>query len=395
MNELKDCESNSADTLETKTGGEICCPIVEESEVLPASLIGQKMIAIVSAAVIIACVAVNVVAHMSEEVVEEPENEPAVVVRFSEHPLPEIAAVEVRTEPVWSEHEGFSIERNEHFIGWIRIGDTIVNYPVVLKTDEHYTASGYTESSWYYLRRDFDGRYFLPGSLFIDRSTPIRDTRRPDNTVIYGHNMQTRVHYGTKFAYLMNYYDNFVETYLEHPTLQFTTIYDDMEDERNTYLIFAGALMNTEGRDGQVFDYFRRVRFDNTGRWGNSRDEFYDFIGNVLDRSMFITDVDLEFGDEIITLSTCNYPLGRDISTRYAFFARRLRPGEDLSALDLEAAHLNPSPLMFDTWYRRRGGSWEGRGWDTALVRGFDEWLSEMPDWCSTRPIPRAPGLYD
>jgi hypothetical protein len=317
-------------------------------------------------------------------------------------------------EPFWTEHtcirtnSVFSTERNEHFIGWFQLGELRVNEPVVQKTDEQYAASGATPS--YYLNRTFDGRAGSDlGTMFVDRRTPIVDSRRPDNMVIYGHNIPNIPN--RKFAFLINYYTNFLETYRNYPTFQFTTIYSEVDDPRNTYLIFAGTYVNVHYEHGQVFDYFRRRFFDDNGRWGNARDEFFDFIGNVMDRSNFVTDVDIQFGDEIVTLSTCHRPLdrlGSRVNSRYALFARRLRPGEDLSSLNIEAAHLNPSPLYFDEFYARMGGEWEGRGWNTSLVRGFDEWLAGNPrtpwsvdpngddfNWCSTRPVPRGEGWFE
>jgi sortase B len=353
-----------------------------------SSVLVQRIVQVACCLVIAACVVVNVVmlGDNESEVYPPPEPPPpppilSIDLSDEDTLLAELDSLFV-TEPVWTEYGEYSIERNEHLIGWIRLGNTIVDYPVVQKTWEQYQESGYL--GFYYLYRNFDGvfRAGSRGTLFVDRHTPISDGRRPDNTVIYGHNMRA----GVKFAYLVNYYENFYYVYRKDPTIQFVTIYDEIEDVRNTYKIFAGILVNTEGRHGMVFDYFRRRTFDDNGRWGNSRDEFYDFMGNVLDRSTFYTGVDVQYGDEIMTLSTCIFPLGDAVDTRYAVFARRLRPGED-PIVDVDAAWRNPSPLYFDAWYNVRGGSWGGRTWDTSLVPGFDEWLTGNPDWCSTRPV--------
>jgi sortase B len=351
-----------------------------------ASGFPRSIVQIVSAAVIVVCVIVNIAVSgdtdnsQTIEPVPEP-TPPLLSIGLDSETLSEIDPLFV-SQPAWSVWGDYSVERNDDLVAWIQLGDTIVDYPVVQKTWSQYAESGY--EGWYYLYRDFDRvfRYGSRGTLFVDRHTPIVDSRRPDNTVIYGHNMIA----GTKFAYLVNYYQNFYYVYRKDPTIQFVTIYDEKDDVRNTYKIFAGMLVNTQDKDGMVFDYFRRWNFNDDGRWGNSHDEFFDFIGNVMDRSNFYTEVDLRYGDEILTMSTCLWPLGRDnVDSRYALFARRVRPGED-PTVDVDAAWINPSPLYFDAWYRIRGGSWRGRSWDTSLVEGFDEWLAANPDWCSTQP---------
>jgi sortase B len=163
----------------------------------------------------------------------------------------------------------------------------------------------------------------------------------------------------------INYYRN-------HPVINFSTLYED-----NTYKIFAVVFAHTENTgETDVFDYHR---------WRDFPDEetFFTFITNVLDRSGFYTDVDIEYGDEILTLSTCYYPLGLEFDSRVAVFARRLRDGES-SEVNVDAAYMNPSPLYFDYYYSRywgrRSNSWAGRNWDTSKVKGLDEWLAKRGD---------------
>jgi sortase B len=255
--------------------------------------------------------------------------------------LPALAqSVNTQILPQWQQLH----QHNSDFVGWLRLGDTVIDYPVVQYTD-----------NIYYLNRDFNRNQHLYGTLFIDWHTPVVDSRRPDNTVIYGHNMNS----GAKFAHLMRYYTpRFgLDAYINNPTIDFSTIYDN---DRNTYKIFAAMFVNTCPTHGEVFNYFRQ-------RFFNSSDEFFDFIGKVMDRSVFYTEVDLQYGDEIMTLSTCYFPLGND-TDRFVVFARRLRVGED-PAVDTSTAYINPDPLYFDYYYRVRGGSWGGRNWDASLVK--------------------------
>jgi sortase B len=253
-------------------------------------------------------------------------------------------------QPQWLER----FEENNDLVGWLRIGDTIVDYPVV--------HSGCNE---HYLKHNFNGRRHFDGTLFLDGSTPMINTRRPDNSVIYGHNLNN----GRKFAYLMGYFTtpngkrNLDTAYNKNPTLEFINIFCD--EGRDTYKIFAAMFINSSWNDGHVWNYFVERVFEN-------EDDFFGFAGNAMDRSVFYTEVDLQYGDELMTLSTCYYPFG-GTTDRFVVFARRVRPGED-PTVDVSKAYINESPLYFDLWYRRRGGSWGGRNWDTSLVKGFDEW---------------------
>ena len=66
---------------------------------------------------------------------------------------------------------------NDDIIGWIKIGDTYINYPILQEETEEY-----------YLRKDIYKKYSVSGSIFVDSTT------NPDfedyNTSIYGHNMK-------------------------------------------------------------------------------------------------------------------------------------------------------------------------------------------------------------
>lgn len=247
-------------------------------------------------------------------------------------------------------------EKNNDFIGWIQIDGLPIDYPVVQAEDNSY-----------YLNRNFDGEYYVNGSIFADYRAEFTTRTRPDNIVLYGHNMIT----GPSFAKVTEYCPwkyggSSLDQYIKSPTLNFNTIWD----QDGTYKIFAAMFVNTQSKHGEVFNYHRVHNFANDG-------EFYDYIGKVMDRSLFYTDVDLEYGDELITLSTCYYPLGKDANTRFVLFARRVRDGES-AEVDTSKAYVNPSPLYFDYYYQVWGGSWAGRNWDASLVKGFDEYIKEQ-----------------
>ena len=99
-------------------------------------------------------------------------------------------------------------EINKNVIGWIRIDDTNINYPI-LKDDDNLT----------YLTHTFDNNYNKNGSIFTLNSKPFEEKI----TNIYGHNMKS----GLMFSNLKKYMNkNFL---LEHQNFE---IYTKNQDYR-------------------------------------------------------------------------------------------------------------------------------------------------------------------
>ena len=84
------------------------------------------------------------------------------------------------------EKYGAIFEKNEDFIGWIKIDGTNIDYPVV------YTP-GNTEE---YIHKSFEGNYAFAGTLFTDGNCMISPDRVSDNIIIYGHNMKNDSMFG-------------------------------------------------------------------------------------------------------------------------------------------------------------------------------------------------------
>lgn len=232
--------------------------------------------------------------------------------------------------------------------GWIKLTGTLINYPVVRADDNDY-----------YLTHNVDGNYSISGSIFSSYRNTWDGT--DDNIVLFGHNMNA----GTYFSYLVHYVPNDWSTeplafYKVHPTIQLAT----PDGKNETYKIFAGMLVNTQEECGEVFNYIDKTKFYSAG-------DFNNFILDVMDRSWFFTDVDLTYGDDILTMSTCYWPLGRYVcDTRWVVLARRVRDGES-NDVDTTVAKRNYNPKLFEYWYKARGGSWKGRTWDTSKLLSY------------------------
>jgi len=264
--------------------------------------------------------------------------------------------------PVMSKYEE-KYKENEDLLGWIKVDGTPIDYPVMQ-----------AEDNFYYLYREFDGVETKKGSIFADSKCTFTSRTRPANTILYGHNISD----GSMFAKLTEYYPwkhgaATLSQYTNYPTVQFDTIW-----EEGTYKIFAAIYVNTMEEHGEVFKYYKQRTIRNEG-------QFYEYIAKIMDRSVFYTDVDLEYGDELLTLSTCYYPLGKEVDSRFVVFARRVREGES-AEVDTSKAYINTSPLYFDYYYKVNGGSWAGRKWDTSKVKGFDDYLKDFPNSGAAEP---------
>ncbi len=241
------------------------------------------------------------------------------------------------------------IEKNPDTKAWIKITGTGVNNVVVQGEDNDY-----------YLKHDFNGNESPSGTVYSSYLNTWDGN--DDNTILFGHNMFN----GEFFSYLVNYLPNDtsrepIAFYKVHPTIMMAT----PDGGSETYKIFAGMLINTQPEYGEVFNFVNKTRFATV-------DDFNRFILDVMDRSWFFTDVDITYGDELLTLSTCCWPLGRKIDTRWVMLARKVRPGES-EEVDVTKAYRNYQPRLFEYYYGLLGTHWAGSVWDKKKLLSYAE----------------------
>jgi sortase B len=247
-------------------------------------------------------------------------------------------------------------EENPEFVGWVTI-DPIINYPVAQSTDNEY-----------YTKHNFSKVPTLNGTIFADYENQFGPGLRSPNTIIYGHNLRTKY----LFMPLVNYrtpsvFDSFVKNHL---TITFDTLYD-----RGTYKIFAAFVLNESDVLGEVFEYWKHVDFD-------SKDEFDGYVAECLDRSYFYTGVDLQYGDELIALSTCDFSLysyGDTAMLRMLVVGRRVRENE--SPIVDPAGFIDNSGYdengrikrkLYRNYYNDYGVEWAGRNWDESYIKDYN-----------------------
>ena len=139
----------------------------------------------------------------------------------------------------------------------------------------------------YYLDHDFNRQKNKNSLPFLDYRCSIDEPTT--NRIVYGHNMKN----GSMFNSLMIYKD---QTYYKaHPVIQFDTLY-----EKGEYEIVAVFLSKVYRKDEDVFKYYQFVNAE-------TQTEFDSFIENIKQLSLYKTDVNTQYGDQLITLSTCEY----------------------------------------------------------------------------------------
>lgn len=165
-------------------------------------------------------------------------------------------------------------EQNSDFVGWISTPGTNINYPVMQTID----------NPNYYLKRSFEKQYSDYGVPYVQENC---DLELSDNSVIYGHHMNN----GSMFADLCKYADE--DFYREHKTIHFDTLSGFGEYE-------IVAVFKTVAYSEQGFKYYHFTRAD-------SAEDFDAYIAKCKELSLYDTGVSAEYGDRLITLSTCEY----------------------------------------------------------------------------------------
>ncbi len=225
------------------------------------------------------------------------------------------------------------LEVNPYVVGWLSIDGSTIDDPVV-----------YTPGSQnYFLHRALDGKQSEKGTFFI----AVDWEEGYNNTLIYGHNMKDGSGFGALPAFADEQYG------LSHSKIRFDTLYEDREydllavfyshieeeeletdgDRTDRDRMIAEkslAKLKEEGiemseaeltvkdldltRDFGGVDIYRQEKDEDNGRFRyyyytdlSDRNDFDYYVSNVMERRLYDTGVTAEWGDDLLTLSTCSY----------------------------------------------------------------------------------------
>lgn len=183
------------------------------------------------------------------------------------------------------------LNMNKDLIGWLKIADINIDYPVMQAEDNSY-----------YLDHNFENKYDKNGCLFLDYQCDV--INRNTNLIIYGHNMLS----GNMFGNLDKYSSE--DYYKEHPKFEFDTIY-----EKGAYEIVYVFRSKIYNEDDVVFKYYQFLDVQ-------SEKEFNSNMAEMAKISLYDTGITPEYGDELLTLSTCDY---QENNGRFVIVARKIQ----------------------------------------------------------------------
>lgn len=155
------------------------------------------------------------------------------------------------------------LEINKDIIGWIKIENTNINYPILQDND-----------NLKYLKHSYNGSYNSNGSIFTLNNEPFND----NITTIYGHNMKN----GIMFSELSKYMNKkFLD---EHSTI---TIYTKEENYNATIFSCYSIGVHQEENNIKLLDFENEIEY-----YKKASKYSIDNIGKI---------------KKIIKLSTCSY----------------------------------------------------------------------------------------
>lgn len=219
---------------------------------------------------------------------------------------------------------------NPDVVGWLSIPGTNVSYPILQRREP--------DGNEFYLERNIKMQKAKAGSIFMDFRNNFdyvvdgkKELENSDNLVVYGHNMHDYSMFGSLKHYVNNIY-----YYGEHPIVELNSNY-----KKYKYKIFGFIIVDIEDETETKFDYWNQLDFDDERA-------FYDYVNEIKRRTIRLNDVDIKYGDELLTLSTCNSTFSNG---RLVVFARKLRDGEDLME-GTQTSIKNPNIKWPNSYYK-------------------------------------------
>ena len=170
--------------------------------------------------------------------------------------------------------------KNKKLIGWLKIADNntgkvFIDLPVMQTIDNEY-----------YLTHNVNQEKDRNGALFLDKDCDVIE--RSTNLIVYGHHMRS----GRMFGKLDDYESE--KFYKKHSTIQFDTIY-----EKGTYEVMYVFRSKVFREEEVVFKYYQFIDC-------YSEQEFESNMAEMAALSLYDTGVTAEYGDQLLTLSTCD-----------------------------------------------------------------------------------------
>lgn len=186
------------------------------------------------------------------------------------------------------------LSKNSETVGWLKIEDTMIDTPVVQTSDNSK-----------YLNTGFDGSWNERGVPFLDYQYVWGQSR---NAVIYGHSgFRQSSGIRVPFDDLHNYANN-PEYYGQHSVIYF---YRPADKGGNAIYQIFSVIQVESNTDYRQLDF-------------TDEESFVAYFTALKDASQVKTNITINPGDEIITLSTCTHESQFE-DGRLAVIAKRIK----------------------------------------------------------------------
>lgn len=167
--------------------------------------------------------------------------------------------------------------QNSDMVGWIKIDGTNINYPVMHTPNE----------PDYYLNHDFYKNQSVYGCPYVQANCDVNTPS--DNVIIYAHHMND----GSMFANLELFRSK--DFWKSHKKISFDTL-----DKKASYDILAVFAVPVDESDKNTFKFYEFVN-------AYDPDHYVKFVSRCKALSFYDTGVSAKYGDNLLTLSTCEY----------------------------------------------------------------------------------------
>lgn len=161
---------------------------------------------------------------------------------------------------------------NNDIVAYLKIEDTNISYPIMQTKN----------NANYYLKRNFYKQYSSLGTPYLAENCEINVS---DNLLIHGHHINGNKLFGELEKYKSKVFYN------NHSIIKFTTL----QEEREYKII---AVFKTIADTG-----FRYNDFCNA----ENEEQYNNFIQECKTLSMYDTKENAEYGEQLLTLNTCEY----------------------------------------------------------------------------------------
>ena len=209
--------------------------------------------------------------------------------------LIEIAEIPDKVEEIEEKNDKINfqdlININSDFVGWIKIENTNINYPIVQGTN-----------NTYYLKHSFYKEYSNAGSIYMDATA--NSNFESKNTFIYGHYTSDGSMFGQLGKYMkQDFYDKHKEIYIytsgQNYKMEVFSVHVDKASSKSYQMNF-------------------------------TTDEAYkDYIELMKSYSVVKSDVEIDYTkDRIVTLYSCSHERGHAKDDRYFIHAKLINLNE-------------------------------------------------------------------